>query len=67
MHRTESPLHSREKCLKLPHMSANEKHKDSIFSRLFSNPDTLRELYSAIEGVELPPDPRWSLWCMCTT
>jgi len=37
-------------------MSANEKHKDSIFSRLFSNPGTLRELYSAIEGVELPPD-----------
>jgi len=37
-------------------MSANEKHKDSIFSRLFSDPDTLRELYSAIEGVELPPD-----------
>jgi len=28
-------------------MSANEKHKDSIFSRLFSNPGTLR----------------WSLWC----
>jgi len=37
-------------------MSANEKHKDSIFSRLFSDPDTLRELYSAIEDVELPPD-----------
>jgi len=37
-------------------MSANEKHKDSIFSRLFGNPDVLRELYSAIEGVELPPD-----------
>jgi len=37
-------------------MGANEKHKDSIFSRLFSDEDTLRELYSAIEGVELPPD-----------
>jgi len=37
-------------------MSANEKHKDSIFSRLFSDKDTLRQLYSAIEGVELPPD-----------
>ena len=36
--------------------NANEKHKDSIFSRLFGNPDVLRELYSAIEGVELPPD-----------
>jgi len=37
-------------------MSANEKHKDSVFSLLFSDPDILRELYSAIEGVELPPD-----------
>jgi hypothetical protein len=34
----------------------NEKHKSSVFSLLFSNPDTLRELYSAIEGVNLPPD-----------
>jgi len=49
------PLHFRRKCLRLPHVSANEKHKDSIFSRLFSDPDILRELYSAIEGVELPP------------
>jgi len=49
-------LHSCAKCLRLPCMSANEKHKDNIFSRLFSDPDTLRELYSAIEGVELPPD-----------
>jgi len=49
-------LHPLAKCLKLAHMGANEKHKDSIFSRLFSDPDTLRELYSAIEGVELPPD-----------
>jgi len=37
-------------------MSANDKHKNSMFSLLFSDPDTLRELYSAIEGVELPPD-----------
>jgi len=37
-------------------MSANEKHKNSIFSLLFSDPDTLRELYSAIAGTELPPD-----------
>jgi len=37
-------------------MGANEKHKDSVFSLLFSEPDILRELYSAIEGVELPAD-----------
>jgi hypothetical protein len=34
----------------------NEKHKSSVFALLFSKPDVLRELYSAIEGVELPPD-----------
>jgi predicted transposase/invertase (TIGR01784 family) len=43
-------------------MKKNEKanvtreHKDSVFSLLFSNPDILRELYSAIEGIELPQD-----------
>jgi len=37
-------------------MSANEKHKNSVFSLLFSNKDILRQLYSAIEGVDLPPD-----------
>jgi len=37
-------------------MNVNKNHKDSVFSLLFSNPDTLRELYSAIEGVDLPPD-----------
>jgi hypothetical protein len=37
-------------------VNVNKGHKDSVFSRLFSNPDVLRELYSAIEGVELPPD-----------
>jgi len=37
-------------------MGANEKHKNSMFSLLFSNPDVLRELYSVIEGVDLPPD-----------
>jgi hypothetical protein len=36
-------------------MSANTKYKDSLFSWLFSDPDTLRELYSAIEGVPLDP------------
>jgi len=34
----------------------NRNHKDSVFSFLFSNPDTLRELYSAIEGIAIPPD-----------
>ena len=34
----------------------NREHKSSVFSMLFSNPDILRELYSAIEGVNLPPD-----------
>jgi hypothetical protein len=37
-------------------MSANTRYKDSVFSFLFSDPDTLRELYGAIAGVELSPD-----------
>ena len=37
-------------------MSANIKYKASVFSSLFSDPDVLRELYCAIEGVNLPPD-----------
>jgi hypothetical protein len=37
-------------------MNANKNYKDSVFSRLFSDPDTLRELYGAIEGLDLPPD-----------
>jgi hypothetical protein len=32
-------------------LRANEKHKSSVFSLLFSKPEILRELYSAIEGV----------------
>ncbi|MDR1899788.1 MAG: Rpn family recombination-promoting nuclease/putative transposase [Treponema sp.] len=36
-------------------MGANIKYKDSVFSVLFSEPDALRELYSAIEGVPLDP------------
>ena len=36
--------------------NVNQKHKSSVFSILFSNPDVLRELYSAIEGVNIPPD-----------
>jgi hypothetical protein len=37
-------------------MASNRQHKDSVFSFLFSDPDTLRELYGAIAGIELPPD-----------
>ena len=36
--------------------NVNRKHKDSVFSRLFSTPEVLRELYSAIEGVDVPKD-----------
>jgi len=36
--------------------NVNEKHKSSVFCTLFSNPDVLRELYSAIEGIDIPPD-----------
>jgi predicted transposase YdaD len=37
-------------------MKVNRKLKDSLFSFLFNNPDILRELYSAIEDITLPPD-----------
>jgi hypothetical protein len=37
-------------------MSVNRQYKDSVFSLLFSDPDTLRELYGALEGVSLPDD-----------
>jgi len=36
--------------------NVNEKHKDTVFTFLFSDPALLRELYSAIEGITLPPD-----------
>jgi hypothetical protein len=36
-------------------MAANARYKDSLFSLLFSDPESLRELYSAIEGVPLDP------------
>ena len=36
-------------------MGVNSKYKDSFFSWLLSDPDTLRELYSAIKGVFLDP------------
>ena len=34
-------------------MGMNTKYKDSLFAWLFSDPVTLRELYSAIKGVPL--------------
>jgi len=34
--------------------NVNRKHKDSVFSALFSTPEILRELYSAIEGIDVP-------------
>jgi hypothetical protein len=37
-------------------MGANTRYKDSLFSFLFNDPDTLRELYGAIAGVELSTD-----------
>jgi len=37
-------------------MQANNKYKSSVFSLLFSDPDLLRELYCALEGVNLPPN-----------
>jgi hypothetical protein len=37
-------------------MGANIKYKASVFSSVFSDPDILRELYGALEGVTLPPD-----------
>jgi hypothetical protein len=37
-------------------LNINRAHKDSVFSSLFSDPDVLRELYSAIGGVAVPPD-----------
>ena len=38
-------------------MGINTKYKDSLFSWLFSDPDTLRDLYSAIAGIPLDPAP----------
>jgi hypothetical protein len=37
-------------------MPANREYKNSVFSFLFSDPDTLRELYGALEGITLPPN-----------
>jgi hypothetical protein len=43
-------------------MGANIRHKDSVFSFLFSDPDTLRELYGAIVGLDLPTDLPVTIW-----
>jgi len=37
-------------------VNANKNHKSSVFSFLFGQPEILRELYSAITGVEIPAD-----------
>ena len=37
-------------------MEINANYKDSVFTSLFSNPASLRELYCALRGVTLPPD-----------
>ena len=37
-------------------MKENRNYKDSVFTKLFSEPGLLRELYCALEGVTLPLD-----------
>jgi predicted transposase/invertase (TIGR01784 family) len=37
-------------------INTNVKYKSSVFSFLFSDPDILRELYCALEGISLPAD-----------
>ena len=37
-------------------MRTNKRFKSSVFFLLFSEPDLLRELYCALNGVSLPPD-----------
>ena len=37
-------------------MKTNLKYKNSVFSLVFNDPDTLRELYSALKGITLPVD-----------
>jgi hypothetical protein len=37
-------------------MDVNRNHKSSVFSTLFGDREVLRELYSAIEGIEIPKD-----------
>ena len=37
-------------------IKANREYKDSVFRLLFGKPEILRNLYSAIDGVDLPPE-----------
>jgi len=37
-------------------MNISKTHKASVFSKLFSDPEILKELYSAIEGIDMPMD-----------
>ena len=37
-------------------MKVNRLFKNNVFTTLFDNPEILRELYSALGGVTLPPD-----------
>jgi predicted transposase/invertase (TIGR01784 family) len=37
-------------------LNVNKKFKSSVFAFIFSNPDTLRELYCALEGITLNKD-----------
>jgi hypothetical protein len=37
-------------------MDANREYRDSVFSWLFSEPNTLRELYCTLEGVTISSD-----------
>jgi len=42
-------------------MKTNNKFKNSVFTLLFSDPSLLRELYCALEDVNLPPDATVSI------
>jgi hypothetical protein len=35
-------------------VASNRTYKDSVFSWLFSDPETLRELYGALSGIPIP-------------
>jgi predicted transposase/invertase (TIGR01784 family) len=37
-------------------MKTDRKFKNNVFTMLFHDPDLLRELYCALEGISLPPD-----------
>ena len=43
------------------YMNINRNYKDSVFTALFSDPDLLRELYSALNGISLPRDVQVSI------